>query len=102
MTTSQDDADLPFRGPLEFVRVDADRWNVTDHGFPHDDTRHILARVHEDDHGLDVTWMSPRVPLPTRYRDAEDILDDLTRWRERPRRATRPLDIASHRPRRAR
>ncbi|WP_439592883.1 hypothetical protein [Microbacterium sp.] len=91
-------SDPPEHDGLVLVRIDADHWLIHDSGHPTTDARHVVACIEESEDGMDVVWVAPGVPLPTRYRTAGDILDDLVRWREGSRRDTRPAAIASFPP----
>lgn len=87
-------------GSVEFVRVDADHWLIHDNSYRASDARHVIGCVSEMDDGLDVVWVAPGIPLPTRYRDAGGVLDDLLRWRRSAAGHTRPVEIPSLPPRR--
>jgi hypothetical protein len=60
-----------------------------------------VACVQETDEGeIEVVWLSADVPLPTQYREAGDVLEDLARWRGQTRGAGRPVEIPHFPPRR--
>ena len=88
----------PDPGGLELVRVDADHWRLHDNGYDPDDARSVVAHIREIDEGVDVVWVSTNVPLPTRYRDAGDIVEDLERWRRDSGHRGPPANIASFPP----
>lgn len=78
----------------ELVRLDDDHWLVCDLRYPQDDARCMIACVTESEDGVDVFWTARDIPLPTRYLEAADVIDDLIRWsRARPPHS-RPIEIA--------
>lgn len=82
------------RGLLQLHRVDADHWVVHDYAYRPGDARHVVASVRDTgDDFVEVVWVPRDIPLPTRYRVAEDVLEDLTRWRSQRKRMTRPVQI---------
>ncbi|HWM17545.1 MAG TPA: hypothetical protein VNP97_13260 [Microbacterium sp.] len=88
-------------GCLELLRIDADHWIIQDDAYPASDARHVVACVYETDDGdFEVVWLSAEVPLPTYYRNAGDVLEDLARWRGHTH--GRPVEIAHFPPLRTR
>ncbi len=81
-------------GRLQLHRVDAENWVVQDHAVASSDPRHVVACVHQtEDDDVEVVWVHREIPLPRRYRDAIDVLDDLARWRAGQTGMTRPIEI---------
>lgn len=76
-----------MRGCLELVRVDPTHSIIQDHGFATSDARSLVACVVDRPSGeLEVIWLYPEAPFPSRYRDALHVLTDLRRWRNEQRR----------------
>lgn len=72
-------------------RVEADTWVIRDLSTTTNDPRHVVACVSADDLGVEVVWVRP-VPLPTRYRSVELVVEELQRWATR-RRSEPPTRI---------
>jgi hypothetical protein len=83
------DAVIPLR--LELVRTGPCEWMIVEAGNADGVTRSI-ADVLDDEDDVVVSWQG-EVPLPTRYRTAEEALDDIMRWLDRTHGGTRPIPI---------
>lgn len=79
----------------ELVRIDDAHWLIHDRRHPEPDRRHVAAVLAETDHEVDVVWMAPEIPLPTRYRTAASVIDDLARWSATRAPQSRPIEIPS-------
>lgn len=85
------DAESVTRGRFVLRRLDRQDWLIQDSTFAADDARHVVACVRDDgSESMEVVWLHP-VPLPTRYRCPQDVLDDLARWSQRRRGDGRPI-----------
>lgn len=76
-------------------RVDEHTWLLQDHSFPADDSRFVVACIHEPTEvDVEVIWMR-ETPLHTRYATPADVLEDFLRWRNMSDVSSRPIPIAS-------
>lgn len=91
--TQDDAADFTLR------RVDEHTWLLHDLSFPPDDSRFVIACIHEPTEvEVEVIWMRA-TPLPTRYATPADVLEDFLRWTNMSDVTSRPIPIASMPPR---
>ena len=87
---------------FEIVQIDDDHWLIHDRRHPSSDARYVVACLTRSGDGVDVVWLDASTALPTRYRDRQDALEELVRWRRRARASTRPVEIPSYPPFRVR
>jgi len=79
----------------ELVRIDGAHWLIHDRRHPESDPRRVAAVLAESDDGVDVVWTAVGIPLPTRYRTAAGVVDDLVRWCRTRAPHSRPIEIPS-------
>lgn len=76
-------------------RVDEHTWLLQDLSFPPDDSRFVVACIHEPTEvDVEVIWMRA-TPLHTRYATPADVLEDFVRWTTMSDVSSRPIPIAS-------
>lgn len=84
---------------FDLRRVDEHTWLLHDLSFPPDDSRFVIACIHEPTEvEVEVIWMRS-TPLPTRYSTPADVLEDFVRWTNMSDVSSRPIPIASIAPR---
>lgn len=84
----------PDVGSPDLHRIDAEHWIVEDLALRHTDPRRVIAYVHETENDeVEVVWLRGDIPLPTRYREAADVIGELGRWWNRKTGMTRPIEI---------
>lgn len=80
-------------GAVKLRRTASHELIVYDTAYPVDDSRSIVARLTETEEDLvEVVWLQ-EMSLPSVYREAAEVLEDLARHRESGRRSRRPDEI---------